>query len=119
PAAPTGAATQTFCSAANPTIADLLATGTAIQWYAAATGGSPLAGTTALVNGSHYFASQTTTGCESVNRLDVTVVINTTPAAPTGAATKIFCSADNTTIADLVAIVTYIQYNAAATGGIY
>src|SRR5205814_342515 len=102
PAAPTGAATQTFCSAANPTIADLSATGTAIQWYAAATGGSPLVGTTALVDGNHYFASQTTTGCESVDRLDVTVVVNTTPAAPSASA-QIFCSAQSKTVADLIA----------------
>jgi hypothetical protein len=77
PAAPTGAATQTFCSAANPTVASLSATGSGIKWYDAASGGNLLTGTTALVNGSHYFASQTTTGCESLTRLDVTVVINT------------------------------------------
>src|SRR5258705_13082432 len=100
-AAPTGNATQTFCSASNPTVADLTATGSNIKWYDAASGGNLLAGTTALVNGNHYFASQTTTGCESVTRFDVTVVITTTPAAPTGNATQTFCSASNPTIASL------------------
>src|SRR6185369_16793287 len=117
PAAPTGAATQTFCSAANPTVADLSATGSGIKWYDAASGGNLLAGTTSLVNGSHYFASQTTTGCESVDRFDVTVVINTTPAAPTGAATQTFCSAANPTFANLAATGSGIKWYDAASGG--
>ncbi|MFM8596865.1 MAG: DOMON domain-containing protein, partial [Flavobacteriales bacterium] len=40
PAAPTGSANQTFCSGA--TLAQLSATGTAVQWYATPTGGSAL-----------------------------------------------------------------------------
>jgi len=39
PAAPTGTASQSFCSGASPTVANLTATGTAIQWYAASSGG--------------------------------------------------------------------------------
>ena len=80
PAAPTGAASQTFCSGA--TVAQLNATGTAIQWYATPTGGSPLANTTLLINGSTYYATQTVNGLVSVNRLAVTVTINTAPNAP-------------------------------------
>ncbi len=70
--APTGPAVQPFCVGA--TVADLAATGTAIQWYATAVGGSPLAGSTSLVDGTHYFASQTSNGCEGTARLDVTAV---------------------------------------------
>ena len=44
--APTGALTQTFCATPAPTLASLTATGTGIQWYAAATGGTALATTT-------------------------------------------------------------------------
>lgn len=80
PAAPTGAASQTFCSGA--TVAQLNATGTAVQWYATPTGGSPLANTTLLINGSTYYATQTVNGLVSVNRLAVTVTINTAPNAP-------------------------------------
>jgi hypothetical protein len=109
--APTGNATQTFCNAA--TIANLTATGTAIQWYSAATGGSPLSGTTSLSNGN-YFASQTLNSCESTTRLAVAVTINTT-AAPTGNATQTFCNA--ATIANLTATGTAIQWYSAATGG--
>jgi hypothetical protein len=81
PAAPTGAASQTFC--AGVTINQLSATGTAIQWYATATGGAPLATNTVLVNGSTYYATQTVNGLESTNRLAVTVTLNTIPLAPT------------------------------------
>jgi hypothetical protein len=80
PAAPTGAANQTFCSGA--TVAQLNATGTAVQWYTTPTGGSPLANTTVLMNGSTYYATQTVNGLESINRLAVTVTINTAPNAP-------------------------------------
>jgi len=80
PAAPTGAANQTYCSGA--TVAQLTATGTAVQWYAAATGGSPLPTNTPLVGGTTYYASQTVNGLESTSRLAVTVTINTIPAAP-------------------------------------
>jgi hypothetical protein len=98
-------------------VADLTATGSSIKWYDAATGGNLLAGTTALVDGNHYFASQTTTGCESVDRFDVTVVITTTPAGPTGNATQTFCSASNPTIADLTATGSNIKWYDAASGG--
>jgi serine protease inhibitor len=73
PAAPTGALTQTICASPAPTIASLTATGTGIQWYAAATGGTALATSTTLVNGTTYYASQTVSGCESTARLAVTV----------------------------------------------
>lgn len=86
---PTGSATQTFCSSANPTIASLTATGTAIKWYSSATGGNQLASTVQLSNGATYYASQTISGCESVNRFAVTVTITPVPvsAAITGTAT--------------------------------
>ena len=40
------------------------------------------ANTTVLMNGSTYYATQTVNGLESVNRLAVTVTINTAPNAP-------------------------------------
>jgi serine protease inhibitor len=74
--APTGNATQVFCVTPAPTVASLTATGTAVQWYATATGGTPLVSTTALVDGTTYYASQTVNGCESSDRLSVTVDFN-------------------------------------------
>ena len=82
PEAPTGAAAQSFCAETSPSVAGLTATGTAIKWYSSTTGGTALATTTALVNGTHYYASQTLGGCESLSRLDVTATVNTTPTAP-------------------------------------
>jgi large repetitive protein len=115
PAAPTGSATQTFCSIDNPTVADLAATGTSIQWYATASGGTPIDPSTALTTGT-YFASQTVGGCESDERLEVAVTVND-PSAPTGSATQSFCSIDNPTVADLAATGTSIQWYATASGG--
>lgn len=80
PAAPTGAANQTLCAGA--TLAQLSATGTAIQWYATPTGGAPLAANTVMVNNTTYYATQTVNGLESTNRLAVTITLNTAPAAP-------------------------------------
>jgi len=80
PAAPTGAASQTFCAGAL--ISQLSATGTNIQWYSSPTGGTPLNGTSQLTNGMTYYASQTVNNLESTNRLAVTVTLNTAPSAP-------------------------------------
>jgi uncharacterized protein (TIGR02145 family) len=73
PAAPTGDSEQTFCEAL--TFADLTATGDNIQWYDAATGGNLLNSTTALTDGQMVYASQTVNGCESTDRLEVTVSV--------------------------------------------
>lgn len=82
PATPTGTASQTFCTSNSPTVANLSATGTSLKWYAAATGGSALASTTALVDATHYYATQTNaSGCESTSRFDVTVTLNIPPTA--------------------------------------
>jgi alpha-tubulin suppressor-like RCC1 family protein len=71
--APAGNTTQTFCSGA--TVVSLNATGTAIKWYAARTGGTALVSSTVLNNGATYYASQTVNGAESADRLSVTVSI--------------------------------------------
>ena len=92
--APTASA-QTFCN--DATIANLVATGTALQWYAASTGGSALATTTSLATET-YYVSQTVSGCES-SRTAVAVTANTT-LAPTASA-QTFCS--GATVANLLA----------------
>ena len=77
-ATPDGAAVQNICN--SGTLADLDVTGDNIQWYADATGGTALASTTALVNGSTYYATQTVGVCESVIRKAVVVSITTVEA---------------------------------------
>ncbi|MEC4047917.1 hypothetical protein OX284_000620 [Flavobacterium sp. SUN046] len=108
-AAPTATA-QAFCTSA--TVANLTATGTAIKWYAASTGGTALASTTVLTNATTYYASQTLNSCES-SRTAVAVTINTT-AAPTATA-QTFCA--GATVANLTATGTAIKWYAASTGG--
>lgn len=77
PSAPTGSATQSYCAGA--TVANLSATGSSLKWYDAASGGSEVTSGTTLIDNTHYFASQTTNGCESTDRLDVLTTINTIP----------------------------------------
>ena len=110
--APTASA-QTFCN--TGTVADLVATGTGLQWYAAATGGTALASTTALATGT-YYVSQTLNSCEST-RTSVAVTLNVT-TAPTGAATQSFCG--TASMADLVVVGTNVKwYNDPVAGTEY
>jgi hypothetical protein len=111
--APTGAATQNFC--AQGTVAGLVANGTAIQWYDTPTGGTPLLPSTALVNGSHYYATQTLSGCESFGRFDVTVTVTALPSAPTGGIFQNFC--EGATVSDLIAVGSNILWYDVPTGG--
>jgi len=112
PNAPTAAATQTLCNGA--TIADLNATGSSIQWYDAASGGSVLASTTVLTNGTSYFASQSDGFCESVKRAAVAVNI-TSVASPGGSQTQNFC--DAATVSDLIVSGSNIRWYDVASGG--
>ncbi len=112
--APTGDATQTFCGASN--ITQLIAVGSGIKWYDAATGGNLLPNITAigLTNGTTYYASQTVNGCESTDRFAVTVVVNTIPTAPNASAQS-FCN--SATVADLLPSGSSYNWYSAATGG--
>ncbi|TXG37470.1 gliding motility-associated C-terminal domain-containing protein [Seonamhaeicola maritimus] len=81
PPPPTASPTQSFCDAG--TVGDIVVTGTNIQWYDQATGGTPLTGTIDLTDGGTYYASQTdpSTSCESSVRTLVTASVNQTPIA--------------------------------------
>ncbi|MBW4360885.1 T9SS type B sorting domain-containing protein [Flavobacterium taihuense] len=95
--APTGNTNQTFCTGQNPTIANILVTGSSIKWYDTANNGSLLAETTNLQNGKTYYASQTINNCESP-RFGITVSIVNTPNAPTANGNQAFCKSENTTL---------------------
>jgi hypothetical protein len=71
PSAPTGNAYQTFCKETVPTVANLVAIGNNIKWYATASGGEAIPASKALVSGTHYYGSQTVGGIESSLRLFV------------------------------------------------
>ncbi len=77
-------------------MADLSAAGTGIQWYAAASGGSALATTVALVDGTYYYASQSVSGCESSTRLEVNATVTTNPTISLNSSTNpTTCSGTN------------------------
>lgn len=110
--APTALA-QTFCG--GSTVADLVATGTAVQWYAAENGGTALANTVVLATGT-YYVSQTINACESA-RTSVSITVNTTPA-PISIGKVTFC-AENPTVGMLTLFDAELnsQFYLSATGG--
>ena len=88
---------QYFCTSA--TVANLVATGTSLKWYTVATGGTPLASTTALSTGN-YYVSQTINSIESGRTL-ISVTVYSNPVAkainiqgPSGSAKSPICTSD-------------------------
>jgi hypothetical protein len=80
PAAPT-VSNQSFCL--SGTVFSLTPAG--LSWYANASGGSPLAGGTALANNTNYYATQTSGGCES-GRSSMKVTLDAKSTKPTSIA---------------------------------
>ena len=77
-AAPTGDATQTFCSTQNATLNDISINGTNIIWYADNSSTTVLPNSTTLLDNTSYFATQTINSCESPTRFEVLIdLINT------------------------------------------
>ncbi len=116
PAAPTATSPQSFCASSNAKVADLIVTGTAIKWYNAPIGGSLVSTSTALADGTTYYASQTIAGCESSTRLAVTTMVSD-PAAPTANSVQSFCASSNAKVADLIVTGTATHWYDAPTGG--
>lgn len=100
PAAPTGSAQQDFCSAQNPTIANLTVVGSGIKWYDSV--GNLLQATTSLSDGKTYYATQTVNGCESTTKLSVKVSV-ANGGIPANDYSTSFCNdtTANTKIVDL------------------
>ncbi len=107
---PPTASAQSFCT--SGTVANLVASGTNLQWYDVVTNGTALATSTALATGM-YYVSQTLNGCES-SRTSVSVTVITT-AAPTASATQVY--AGTATLSSLTVSGTAIQWYAGASGG--
>lgn len=72
-AAPSGFVNQTYCE--GETVDLIEVTGSNIIWYDAPTGGNVIAAGTPIVSGTTYYASQTITSCESIDRLAVTMTL--------------------------------------------
>jgi len=100
--APT-AESQIFCG--SGTVANLVASGTALKWYDASTGGSTFALTDPLTTGI-YYVTQTIDGCEGP-RTSVGVTVNTTQS-PTATSTQAFCA--SATVGNLVSNGTDLKW---------
>jgi gliding motility-associated-like protein len=73
---PTGDTNQSFCSTQNATLNNIEITGTNIKWYD--NSNTELPNTTLISDNATYCATQTSNGCESVNKIVVnTFLINT------------------------------------------
>ncbi len=107
---PSGDSLQQFCTSQIPTVALLTASGTSIQWYANATGGSPLSSSLPLVDGTTYYATQTINGCESQIRFSVTVSI-VSPTTPVSNVSHYICDDLN----DGLEIINLTAYNSEIT----
>ncbi|NUY79522.1 gliding motility-associated C-terminal domain-containing protein [Flavobacterium sp. MAH-1] len=117
PATPTtNDASQEFCLADNPTVAEIQVNGTGVIFYSAATGGTPLAATTPLTNGTYYVAASDGT-CESAVRLEIAVTISNPATPTTNDDSQIFCLANNPTVADLEVNEANVVFYTQLTGG--
>ena len=116
PTIASGNATQTFCNSSIAAIADIIITGTNIQWYDSLTSKTVLNTADLLVDSTDYYATQTdnTTGCESLERTKVTIILNTTsaPALASGDELQVFCEIDTATIAEIAISGTAINWYA-------
>ncbi|WP_284652232.1 Ig-like domain-containing protein [Flavobacterium terrisoli] len=112
-------AVQTFCLANAPTIANLQVNESNVVWYSGPNGGSPLASTTALVDGNIYYAAilDATTGCESAVRLAVSATLSSPGTPTTSNANQTFCLEDAPTVANLQVNESNVIWYANATGG--
>ncbi len=119
PIAPTVVTPVYYCNGAVATA--LTATGTNLQWYTSATGGT--ASTTAPIPGtstsSVYYVTQTSAPlagtCESP-RASIAVNINPIPSGPTAASPISYCKGAIATA--LTATGTNLQWYASSTGGV-
>lgn len=116
--APTATETlQKFCIEDNAALTALQVTGTDVKWYDTATGGTPLAMSTTLVDGVVYYATQTLNGCESVERLAITAWVQDVVAPISSNVLQTFCSTNNPTIANINLVGNGIKWYDAAVGG--
>ncbi|NOU39234.1 MAG: gliding motility-associated C-terminal domain-containing protein [Ferruginibacter sp.] len=83
-----------YCQGATtlPLTATGIVAGATIQWYAALTGGTPIATPTPSNTAtSVYYATQLLNGCESTPRVSLTTTITPTPSAPIVGASPLYC----------------------------
>lgn len=73
---------QSFCDIEQATVLNIDVVGTSVLWYTSNVGGVSIDESTPLITNTTYYATQTINGCESVNRLPITIIINETVVLP-------------------------------------
>jgi hypothetical protein len=115
-AAPTVTPSVTYCL--NEVSTALTATGTALKWYSAATGGT--GSTTALIPSTtaagttSYYVSQTLNGCEGP-RAKIDVIVNSATPVPVVSSPVTYCLGEKADT--LTATGTALKWYTAAMGG--
>lgn len=104
---------QMFCTS-QIKVSDLAATGSNLKWYLFASGGEPLA-FDANVNEGIYYVTQTISGCESISRTKVEVLIQKT-SKPVVSASN-FCLKQQAKILDLQVVGNNIKFYRDEVGG--
>ncbi|MDT0554859.1 gliding motility-associated C-terminal domain-containing protein [Patiriisocius hiemis] len=115
----TNSTDQDFCVVNNPTVADIQVNEGNVTWYDAPTDGTAYEDTDPLINGNSYYATQTIDGCESEERLEVTVSIGDAATPTTNSPNQNFCLVNNPTVANLQVNETVTWYNAPIDGAAY
>ncbi len=114
--APTGNTNQSFCTSQNATLLNIVVSGTNVVWFNSPTSSSPLANTTLLTNNTTYYTTQNINGCESVNRLAVTInLINTLNATNYS---EIICDDLNNNV-EIKNLTNYNTYLISSTGNTF
>ncbi|MBA5793624.1 T9SS type A sorting domain-containing protein [Flavobacterium sp. xlx-214] len=108
---------QAFCFQDNATLSSLSIVGSNIKWYASLTSTTELASSTALVNGTTYYATQTVSGCESVVRLPISVLVYKTNKPTTPTPKQVFCAATNPKLSNLNVAGVNVKWYSAMVGG--
>ncbi|MRI00168.1 T9SS type B sorting domain-containing protein [Kriegella sp. EG-1] len=75
PAPTTNSSQQTFCQSSNPIVADIQVNEQDVIFYDNMSDGNEINPTTPLVDGETYYVAQSQGGCESTDRLAITVTL--------------------------------------------
>ena len=109
--------TQDFCSTSNPAVANIQVNQANVIWYSTATGGTPIAPTTALTTRTYYGVIASNTNCENPVRLAVAVSVNTPGVITAPSTTQTFCLSALPTLVNILVNEPNVVWYAAATGG--
>ncbi|WP_433810401.1 gliding motility-associated C-terminal domain-containing protein [Flavobacterium johnsoniae] len=115
----TNNASQTFCSTAVPTVANIQVNESGVTWFSSAAGGTAIPANTPLVSGLYYGnIVDPVTGCESSTRLVVTVTVSDPSPTPTTTdTTQDFCTLNTPTIASIQVNEANVIWYSTAAGG--